>query len=109
MELSAFFLVLLVTIPVCIGIGYLIGHGRPQKMPDDVAQTVKAMSSVRRILVPIRGFDFEQRAVELACRLGEHQPLDHKPQRGRPHAEGEAESTRDGQELCLSFGGMGEN
>src|SRR5258706_6906401 len=57
-----------------MGIGYLIGRGRPpHRMPEDVAQTVRAMSALRRILVPIRGFDFEQRAVELACRLGEDQ------------------------------------
>ncbi len=39
----------------------------------EVAQTRDSVSALRRILVPIRGFAFEERAVELACRLGQEQ------------------------------------
>src|SRR5438876_8921109 len=74
MDLSIFFLVLSLAIPVAVGLGYYIGCGRPpQRLPEDVAQVTRAMNAIRRILVPVRGFDFEQRAVELACRLGEDQ------------------------------------
>ncbi len=46
---------------------------RPPKLPEDVAQARASVSAVRRILVPIRGFLHEERAVELACRLGQEQ------------------------------------
>jgi nucleotide-binding universal stress UspA family protein len=39
----------------------------------DVAKTVRDVSAVRRILVPVRGSGYNDRAVELACRLGEQQ------------------------------------
>lgn len=46
---------------------------RPPKLSADVAQARQSVSALRRILVPIRGFPFEERAVELACRLGQEQ------------------------------------
>jgi len=53
-------------------LGYQIGRGRPPQLPH-VAHTAKDTGGLRRIMVPVRGFDFEQRALELACRLGEKQ------------------------------------
>ncbi len=47
--------------------------GRPPKLSADVVQARRSVSALRRILVPIRGFPFEERAVELACRLGQEQ------------------------------------
>ena len=46
---------------------------RTPKLAADVAEARKSVSALRRILVPIRGFPFEERAVELACRLGQEQ------------------------------------
>lgn len=46
---------------------------RPPKLAADVAQARASVSAMRRILVPIRGFLHEERAVELACRLAEEQ------------------------------------
>lgn len=46
---------------------------RPPAMSEGVKQTRASVSALRRILVPVRGFAHEQRAVELACRLGQEQ------------------------------------
>ena len=46
---------------------------RRQRLAPDMAQARLSVSALRRILVPIRGFPFEERAVELACRLGHEQ------------------------------------
>jgi nucleotide-binding universal stress UspA family protein len=46
---------------------------RSPQVSADVAQARQSVSALRRILVPVRGFPFEQRAVELACRLGQEQ------------------------------------
>jgi len=46
---------------------------RPPKLSEDVEQARASVSAMRRILVPIRGFLHEERAVELACRLGQEQ------------------------------------
>jgi nucleotide-binding universal stress UspA family protein len=53
-------------------LGYQVGKGRPVELPK-VAHTAHGAGTLRRIMVPIRGFDFEHRALELACRLGEKQ------------------------------------
>lgn len=46
---------------------------RPPKVSTEVAQTRASVSALRRIMVPVRGFAHEERAVELACRLGQEQ------------------------------------
>ncbi len=46
---------------------------RPSKLSAGAVQTRASVSALRRILVPIRGFAHEERAVELACRLGQEQ------------------------------------
>ena len=46
---------------------------RPARVSQGVAETRASVSALRRILVPVRGFAHEQRAVELACRLGQEQ------------------------------------
>ena len=46
---------------------------RKPKMAAEVAQARASISAMRRILVPVRGFVHEERAVELACRLGQEQ------------------------------------
>ena len=46
---------------------------RPPKVSAGAAQTRASVSALRRILVPVRGFAHEERAVELACRLGQEQ------------------------------------
>ncbi len=46
---------------------------RRPRFAAEVVQARASVSAMRRILVPIRGFRHEERAVELACRLGEEQ------------------------------------
>src|SRR5512140_1853120 len=46
---------------------------RKPRLEADVAQARASVSAMRRILVPVRGFVHEERAVELACRLGQEQ------------------------------------
>ncbi len=47
------------------------------KVPAPLAQAVaharRSVSGIKRILVPTRGFEHDERAVELACRLGQEQ------------------------------------
>ena len=38
-----------------------------------VAKALRGLSAARRILVPVKGMSYSDRAVELACRLGEKQ------------------------------------
>lgn len=45
----------------------------PEPVEREVAHAVYSVSAVRRILVPVRGGAHNNRAVELACRLGEEQ------------------------------------
>ena len=45
----------------------------PHPVGQDVAHALYSVSSVRRILVPVEGFPYNNRAVELACRLGQEQ------------------------------------
>jgi len=45
----------------------------PAAMQAAVAKAMHGVSSVERILVPVRGSSYNERAVELACRLGAEQ------------------------------------
>lgn len=45
----------------------------PQPMPQEVARAVRSVGAVQTILVPILEHYYSERAVELACRLGEMQ------------------------------------
>jgi nucleotide-binding universal stress UspA family protein len=46
---------------------------RKSTVAAEVASARASVSAMRRILVPVRGFVHEERAVELACRLGQEQ------------------------------------
>lgn len=46
---------------------------REPKLSDVAREARASVSALRRILVPVRGFPHEERAVELACRLGQEQ------------------------------------
>lgn len=73
MELTATAFSLIALVALMVAMGLLWFMRRTPKLTPDVVEARKSVSSVRRILVPIRGFIFEERAVELACRLGEDQ------------------------------------
>jgi nucleotide-binding universal stress UspA family protein len=45
----------------------------PAAMQAAVAKAMRGVSAVRSILVPVRGSSYNERAVELACRLGAEQ------------------------------------
>lgn len=45
----------------------------PKAIEAAVAKALRGVSAVRRILVPVRGSAYNERAVELACRLGQEQ------------------------------------
>ncbi|MDB4970749.1 MAG: hypothetical protein JWN44_6438 [Myxococcales bacterium] len=45
----------------------------PAEMQASVAKAMHGVSAVHRILVPVRGSSYNERAVELACRLGSDQ------------------------------------
>lgn len=45
----------------------------PAPIGPAVARAVRGVSAVRRILVPVKGTSYSNRAVELACRLGQEQ------------------------------------
>ncbi len=45
----------------------------PAPLPQAVAHARRSVSGIRRILVPTRGAEHDERAVELACRLGQEQ------------------------------------
>jgi nucleotide-binding universal stress UspA family protein len=45
----------------------------PAPLPQAVAHARRSVSGIRRILVPTRGDEHDERAVELACRLGQEQ------------------------------------
>jgi nucleotide-binding universal stress UspA family protein len=68
--LGIFFAVLFA---VCIS-GLLLWMFRvPAPIAREVARARRSVSGIRRILVPTRGAEHDQRAVELACRLGQEQ------------------------------------
>lgn len=43
---------------------------------ESVKQAVRSVSAARRLLVPVKGTSYSDRAVELACRLGQAQKAD---------------------------------
>jgi nucleotide-binding universal stress UspA family protein len=45
----------------------------PAPIGPEVAHARRSVSGIRRILVPTRGSEYDERAVELACRLGQEQ------------------------------------
>jgi nucleotide-binding universal stress UspA family protein len=45
----------------------------PAQIKAEVARAMRGVSAVTRILVPVRGSAYNERAVELACRLGAEQ------------------------------------
>ena len=45
----------------------------PAPMAQEVAHARRSVSGIKRILVPTRGYEYDERAVELACRLGQEQ------------------------------------
>ena len=45
----------------------------PQPIQAAVAKAMRGVSAIARILVPVRGSTYNERAVELACRLGAEQ------------------------------------
>lgn len=45
----------------------------PAPIAREVARARRSVSGIRRILVPTRGAEHDERAVELACRLGQEQ------------------------------------
>ncbi len=69
--------------PMGIGIaaGFLLSLGAilwwmlhpPSEVQAAVAHATRGVSAIRRILVPVRGSAYNERAVELACRLGADQ------------------------------------
>jgi nucleotide-binding universal stress UspA family protein len=45
----------------------------PAPIAQEVAHARRSVSGIRRIMVPTRGAEHDERAVELACRLGQEQ------------------------------------
>jgi nucleotide-binding universal stress UspA family protein len=45
----------------------------PAPIAQEVARARRSVSGIKRIMVPTRGAEHDQRAVELACRLGQEQ------------------------------------
>jgi nucleotide-binding universal stress UspA family protein len=45
----------------------------PENMQAAVAKALRGVSAIKKILVPVRGSSYNERAVELACRLGADQ------------------------------------
>jgi nucleotide-binding universal stress UspA family protein len=45
----------------------------PEHMQAAVAKALRSVSAIKKILVPVRGGSYNERAVELACRLGADQ------------------------------------
>jgi nucleotide-binding universal stress UspA family protein len=66
-------IILAVLFAACIG-GLLVWMFHvPAPIAREVARARRSVSGIRRILVPTRGAEHDQRAVELACRLGQEQ------------------------------------
>jgi nucleotide-binding universal stress UspA family protein len=49
---------------------------RRRAVSDSVNQAVRSVSAARRLLVPVKGTSYSDRAIELACRLGQAQKAD---------------------------------
>lgn len=66
-------ILLAVVFSVCMG-GLLLWMFRvPAPIAREVARARRSVSGIKRILVPTRGAEHDERAVELACRLGQEQ------------------------------------
>ncbi len=55
-----------------LGVLWWLSHP-PDEIQVAVNRAQAGVSKIRRILVPVRGSDYNERALELACRLGEAQ------------------------------------
>ncbi len=65
-------LLALVLLGASLAIGWWLSHP-PDEIQVAVTRAHADVSKLRRILVPVRGSDYNERALELACRLGEAQ------------------------------------
>jgi len=66
-------ILLAVVFAVCV-VGLLLWMLRvPAPIAREVARARRSVSGIKRILVPTRGAPHDERAVELACRLGQEQ------------------------------------
>lgn len=66
-------ILLAVAFALCVG-GLLLWMFRvPAPIAQEVARARRSVSGIKRILVPTRGAQHDERAVELACRLGQEQ------------------------------------
>lgn len=71
--LSPWGILLAVVFGLLIG-GLLVWMFRvPAPIAQEVARARRSVSGIKRILVPTRGAEHDERAVELACRLGQEQ------------------------------------
>jgi nucleotide-binding universal stress UspA family protein len=66
-------ILLAVTFALCMGSLLLWMFRVPAPIAHEVARARRSVSGIKRILVPTRGAEHDQRAVELACRLGQEQ------------------------------------
>lgn len=58
---------------LCVGSLLLWMFRVPAPIAHEVARARRSVSGIKRILVPTRGAQHDERAVELACRLGQEQ------------------------------------
>jgi nucleotide-binding universal stress UspA family protein len=64
---------LAVLFALCVGGLLLWMFQVPAPIAREVARARRSVSGIKRILVPTRGAEHDERAVELACRLGQEQ------------------------------------
>ncbi len=73
LALSPWGILFAVIFAVCIGGLLLWMFHVPAPIAQEVAHARRSVSGIKRILVPTRGAEHDERAVELACRLGQEQ------------------------------------
>lgn len=66
-------ILLAVTFALCMSSLLLWMFRVPAPIAHEVARARRSVSGIKRILVPTRGAQHDERAVELACRLGQEQ------------------------------------
>jgi nucleotide-binding universal stress UspA family protein len=66
-------ILLAVAFALCMGSLLLWMFRVPAPIAHEVARARRSVSGIKRILVPTRGAQHDERAVELACRLGQEQ------------------------------------
>jgi nucleotide-binding universal stress UspA family protein len=66
-------ILLAVVFALCMGSLLLWMFRVPAPIAHEVARARRSVSGIKRILVPTRGAQHDERAVELACRLGQEQ------------------------------------